>query len=93
MSVTIRYTRPVAGHPEPGSQITVERTDVVDFLLAQGYAVEVPPEQGEVPDPTAGGTGEYEIDTTPRKYATGGIVKAPPGGWLVGEGGRNETDI
>lgn len=39
--VTIRYTRKVAGHPEPGSQVTVERTAIVEALLEQGYAVEV----------------------------------------------------
>lgn len=39
--VTIRYVRRIAGHPEPGSQITVERTNVIDMLLDQGYAVRV----------------------------------------------------
>lgn len=43
MAVTIRYTRDLMGHPEPGSQITVEQTDTIDFLLAQGYAVLVDP--------------------------------------------------
>lgn len=48
--VTIRYVRQVAGHPEPGSVITVERTDTVDAVLAGGYAVIVEPE-----DPVADG--------------------------------------
>lgn len=37
--VTIQYTDRVAGHPEPGSRIRVERTTIVDGLLAAGYAV------------------------------------------------------
>lgn len=41
MEVTIQYTEKVAGHPEPGSLITVERTALVDALLAAGYAVQV----------------------------------------------------
>lgn len=41
--LTIRYTRKVAGHPEPDSQVTVERTALVEALLEQGYAVEVDP--------------------------------------------------
>lgn len=41
--VTIRYIGSVLGHPEPGSQITVERTPTVDYLLDQGHAVEVEP--------------------------------------------------
>lgn len=39
--VTIRYTSKVAGHPEPGSQVTVERTEIVEGLLAAGYVVEI----------------------------------------------------
>lgn len=39
--MTIRYTGKVAGHPEPQSQVTVERTALVDALLAAGYAVVV----------------------------------------------------
>lgn len=43
-AVTIRYTRRVLGHPDPGAVVTVERTDVVEHLLGQGYAVEIPAE-------------------------------------------------
>lgn len=39
--ITIRYTAKVAGHPEPRSEVTVERTDLVDALLRAGYVVEV----------------------------------------------------
>lgn len=38
-AVTIRYTADVAGHPERGSGVTVERTDIVDGLLNAGLAV------------------------------------------------------
>lgn len=37
--VTIRITQQVAGYPEPGYQLTIERTQMVDGLLAAGYAV------------------------------------------------------
>lgn len=40
-AVTIRYTTDILGHPEPGSVVTVEQTPVVDYLLDQGYAIEV----------------------------------------------------
>lgn len=39
--VTIRYVHDVLGHPEAGSIVTVERTDVIDLMLSQGYAVEI----------------------------------------------------
>lgn len=39
--VTIRYTTKVAGHPDQGSQITVERTEMVEGLLAAGFVVEI----------------------------------------------------
>lgn len=47
MEITIRYTAKVAGHPEVGSQVTVERTQLVDALLAAGYVVEV---ENNIPD-------------------------------------------
>lgn len=46
-AVTIRYLRRVLGHPDPGSQVTVERTDTVDMLLEQGYAVLIAPEPAD----------------------------------------------
>lgn len=42
--VTVRYVGAVHGHPEAGSEVTVERTAMVDGLLAAGLAVEVEPE-------------------------------------------------
>lgn len=47
VEVTIRYRDQVAGHPEPGSQITVERTQMVEGLLAAGFVVEIPSDEDE----------------------------------------------
>lgn len=66
--VTIRYTRSVVGHPEPSSQVTVERTDLIEALLAQGYAVEIPTEPeaidaaDDAEDATQGGLLETVTD-------------------------------
>lgn len=42
--VTIQYRSRVVGHPEPGFVITVERTAMVDAVLAAGLAVIIEPD-------------------------------------------------
>lgn len=41
MTVTIEYVRRIVGHPEPGTVVTVERTELIEALLEQGYIIEV----------------------------------------------------
>lgn len=42
--ITVRYTGSVHGHPDPGTELTVERTDLIDALLRSGHIIEVEPE-------------------------------------------------
>lgn len=82
--VTIRMVRRVAGYPDPGKVMTIERTSKIDRLLRMNFAVEV---TDVVPaEPASTGEG------VPTDLTTGGTVVTSET-VVLAEDGQTETVV